>query len=43
MNRVTPLTTNELMEAAPYLAPLQEAGVTLPTSFHVLGPASEDS
>ena len=37
MNRVTPLTTEELIEAAPYLAQLRDSGVTLPTSFHVLG------
>ena len=37
MNRVTPLSTEELLEAAPYLARIQEAGGTIPTSFHVLG------
>ncbi len=37
MNRVTPLTTEALMEAAPFLAPMVEAGITIPTSFHVLG------
>ena len=37
MNRVTPLTSDELMEAAPFLAPMHEAGITIPTSFHVLG------
>ncbi len=37
MNRVTPLTTDELLEAAPFLAGMQEAGITIPTSFHVLG------
>ena len=37
MNRVTPLSTDELLEAAPYLAQLRDAGLTLPTSFHVMG------
>ena len=37
MNRIEPLTTEELLEAAPYLAPLAASGATLPTSFHVLG------
>ena len=37
MNRVTPLSTEELLEAAPYLAPLAASGATLPTSFHVMG------
>ena len=37
MNRVTPLTTEELLEAAPFLSAMQEAGITIPTSFHVLG------
>ena len=37
MNRVTPLTTAELMEAAPYLQQMHDNGITIPTSFHVLG------
>lgn len=37
MNRVTPLTTAELLETAPYLQAIQERGGTIPTSFHVLG------
>lgn len=37
MNRVTPLTTDQLLEAAPFLAPMQAQGITIPTSFHVLG------
>ena len=37
MNRVAPLSTEELLEAAPFLAPLAASGVTLPTSFHVMG------
>lgn len=37
MNRVKPLTTEELLEAAPYLSAIQDAGGTIPTSFHVLG------
>ena len=37
MNRVTPLSTEALLEAAPYLAPLAASGATLPTSFHVMG------
>jgi len=37
MNRVTPLTTDELLEAAPFLSQFRDAGVTIPTSFHVLG------
>lgn len=36
MNRVTPLSTEELIARAPYLRPMAEAGATLPTSFHVL-------
>lgn len=36
MNRVTPLSTEELIASAPYLRPMAEAGATLPTSFHVL-------
>ena len=37
MNRLTPLSTEALLEAAPYLAPLAASGATLPTSFHVMG------
>ncbi len=37
MNRVDPLSTEALLEAAPFLAPLAQAGATIPTSFHVLG------
>ena len=37
MNRVTPMSTDDLVQSAPYLKALAEAGVTLPTSFHVLG------
>jgi len=37
MNRVTPLTTDALLEAAPFLTQLHDAGITIPTSFHVLG------
>ncbi len=37
MNRVTPLSTDELLEAAPYLRAILEQGGTIPTSFHVLG------
>ena len=37
MNRVTPLTTKELLEAAPYLQAIRDNGGTIPTSFHVLG------
>lgn len=36
MNRVTPLSTEELIARAPYLRPMAEVGATLPTSFHVL-------
>ena len=36
MNRVTPLSTDELIARAPYLRPMAEAGATLPTSFHVM-------
>lgn len=36
MSRIQPLTTEQLLEAAPYLAPLAESGATLPTSFHVM-------
>ena len=36
MSRIEPLTTEQLLEAAPYLAPLAESGATLPTSFHVM-------
>ena len=37
MNRVTPLSTDELIARAPYLRPMADAGATLPTSFHVMG------
>ena len=37
MNRVTPLSTEELLKAAPFLQPMADAGATIPTSFHVLG------
>ena len=37
MNRVTPLSSDELMEVAPFLEPMRAAGITIPTSFHVLG------
>ncbi len=37
MNRVTPLSTEELLQVAPYLSSIQRAGGTIPTSFHVLG------
>ena len=37
MNRVTPLSTDELLDAAPFLAPFAASGATIPTSFHVLG------
>ncbi len=37
MNRVTPMTTAELLEAAPYLSAIHNNGGTIPTSFHVLG------
>ena len=36
MNRVTPLSTDELIARAPYLRPMADAGATLPTSFHVM-------
>ncbi len=36
MNRVTPLGAEELLEVAPVLASIQQAGGTIPTSFHVL-------
>ncbi len=37
MNRVKPLTTEELLRVAPYLTAIQDGGGTIPTSFHVLG------
>lgn len=37
MNRVKPLTTEELLMVAPYLTAIQDGGGTIPTSFHVLG------
>lgn len=37
MNRVSPLSPQALLEVAPYLAPLAQAGATIPTSFRVLG------
>ena len=37
MNRVKPLTTEALLEVAPYLTEIQDRGGTIPTSFHVLG------
>ena len=37
MNRVDPLTPEALLEAAPFLKPLAEAGATIPTCFHVMG------
>ena len=37
MNRVTPMTTEEVLEAAPYLSAIHDNGGTIPTSFHVLG------
>lgn len=36
MNRVAPLSTDELIARAPYLRPMADAGATLPTSFHVM-------
>ena len=37
MNRVPPLSTDKLLEAAPFLQQMRENGITIPTSFHVLG------
>ncbi len=37
MNRVPPLSTDELLQVAPFMQEMRDNGVTIPTSLHVLG------